>query len=1051
EDIEDAYPIARLQLGMFFHNELNPLSAAYHDVFSFRIQAPFDQEKLETALKRLIQRHPILRTSFHIAGFGEPLQLVHPDAPIHLTVNDLRSATSTEQDNRIVEWIEEEKRKPFDRCTAPLVRFHAQIIDDQAFQFIISFHHACLDGWSLAAVLTEIFQDYAALQSGKSQQIPTPRAAYREFISLEQKAIATENTRRYWTELLADATLQPLPRWPRSLCAGGHEQKRGPEIVLDRKIVEKLENLGRLAGVPLKSVLLAAHQRVMSLLYGQTDVTSGLLCNGRPEEVDGEKIIGLFLNTLPFRTQLTGGTWLDLVKQTFSAEQKMSAHRRFPLSEIHKLNGARAVFEAAFDFVHFHVYNNLQGSEGLDLREGHYFEANDLTSFTTFMLDAAGTRLELHIDYDPNVICRQQIEEMSAYYTNTLRAMALDPNSRYEEFSPLGEVETERILVIWNRMTEDYPRNQCIHELFEARAKETPSAAALVAGDQKWSYAELNDRADRVARRLNALGAGPDSLVAICMDRSAEMLAGLLGILKAGAAYVPMDPSYPKERLDFMLEDSNAGVILTQQKLAGTFTKTDARMLCIDAMEDAKVVSRNGAPAPQDLAYVIYTSGSTGKPKGVAVTHQAVVNLLVSAGKTIGFTAEDNLLGVTTLSFDIAGLELFLPLISGAKLTLASQETASDGAQLARLITSSNATVMQATPATWRLLIESSWKGKKDLRILCGGEALSRSLADELLPRAAALYNFYGPTETTIWSTAWKVTPGEAISIGRPLANTQVYILDSRLAPVPVGSVGELHIGGDGLACGYLGRPELTAGKFIPNPFRKDPKARLYKTGDWARFLPDGRVECLGRIDQQVKIRGFRIELGEIESVLRQHPGIANAIVTARESESSGKRLVGYLISRNGPPSVLELRDFVQSKLPAYMVPGQFVILPEFPLTPNGKIDVRRLPAPEETAAKASSYVAPRDEHEKALAEIWQGVLSVKQIGINDDVFALGADSLSATRAFARINRKFGIELPLRAVFEHRTIAALANLARGAKPGTTRRPDITQRRSRVVK
>jgi acyl carrier protein len=348
------------------------------------------------------------------------------------------------------------------------------------------------------------------------------------------------------------------------------------------------------------------------------------------------------------------------------------------------------------------------------------------------------------------------------------------------------------------------------------------------------------------------------------------------------------------------------------------------------------------------------------------------------------------------------------------------------------------------------MLIESGWQGRKDLRVLCGGEALSRSLADELLQRTGALWNFYGPTETTIWSTACKVLPGEPISIGRPLANTQLYVLDGKLAPVPVGATGELHIGGDGLARGYLGRPALTAEKFIANPFGKDPLARLYKTGDWARFLLDGSVECLGRIDQQVKIRGFRIELGEIESILRQHPGIANAVVTAKESQSSGKRLVGYLVSKNGPPSLLELREFVQSKLPAYMVPAQFVLLAEFPLTPNGKIDLRRLPAPEDMAVKAKNFAPPRNEHERALAEIWQEVLALKQVSIDDDVFTLGADSLSATRAFARINRRFGIDLPLRAIFEHPTIAAFAALTRSATPGVVRRPAITQRRSRLV-
>jgi acyl-coenzyme A synthetase/AMP-(fatty) acid ligase/acyl carrier protein len=427
------------------------------------------------------------------------------------------------------------------------------------------------------------------------------------------------------------------------------------------------------------------------------------------------------------------------------------------------------------------------------------------------------------------------------------------------------------------------------------------------------------------------------------------------------------------------------------------------------------------------------------------------VNLLISAGKTIAFAPEDKLLSVTTLSFDIAALEIFLPLISGGQLILASQRTASDGTMLADLIDSSQATVMQATPTTWRLLIESGWKGNKELRVLCGGEALSRSLADALTERVRKVWNFYGPTETTIWSTAWEVVPDVPVAIGRPLANTQVYILDSQLQPVPVGVAGQLHIGGHGLARGYLGRPELTLEKFIANPFSQDKQSRIYKTGDWARYLPDGTVECLGRIDHQVKIRGFRIELGEVETALRQHATIANAVVTAREDAAGEKRLIGYLVPRNGPPSVGELREFIRTKLPAYMVPTHFVIMSEFPLTPNGKIDMRKLPTPEATAPMARNYVAPRNDHERALAEVWQEVLRLGQISIEDDFFELGADSLSATRAFARINRKFGIDLPLRAIFENPTVAGMAGLVQNAQIGSESRPSIMRRRSRVVK
>ena len=1050
EDIEDAYPVARLQLGMFFHNEFNPGSAIYHDVFSFRIEAAFDCDKLADSISHLIQRHPILRTSFHLAGFSEPLQLVHRQARFRLTVDDLREADPAEQENELVEWIEREKRVPFDRTVAPLLRFHVQWCNEKTFQFIVSFHHACLDGWSLAAVLTEVFQDYAVLQGGEGRVIPPPRVTYRDFVALERQTIASEESRCFWIEKLAGANLPTLPHWPKSMCSGGLEQTRGPEIQVEAEVLPGLKDLARRTGVPLKTVLLAAHQRVMSLLYGQTEVTSGLLCNGRPEEVDGEKVIGLFLNTLPLRLKLTGSRWMDLVRQCFEAEREIAPHRRYPLAEIQKLNGGRPLFEAAFDFVQFHVYNNLPG--GIDLREGSYFEANDVAAFTTFMLDASGARLEFHIDYDPNRLCRRQIEEMSAYYANTIRAMSAEPEGRYDAFSPMPQAERHRLLVEWNKTDEDYPRTESIHGLIERRAQDLSLKTALISHDEIWTYRDLNRRANDVAGKLLELGAGPNALVGICTGRTANMVAGLLGILKTGAAYLPLDPAFPKERLGFMLEDSKVKILLTDNDSLPTLPATEAEIVCVDALE-YKRSDDDGTfrSQPGDLAYMIYTSGSTGKPKGVQITHGAVVNLLTSAGKTVSFKPDDKLLSVTTLSFDIAALEIFLPLISGGQLILATHQVAANATSLADLIDSSQATVVQATPTTWRLLIESGWAGKKDLRILCGGEALSRSLADALSARAAEVWNFYGPTETTIWSAAWKVVPNAPIAIGRPLANTQLYILDDRLQPVPVGVAGELHIGGLGLSRGYLERPELTAEKFIGNPFSPDGTGRLYKTGDWARYQPDGAVECLGRIDQQVKIRGYRIELGEIESVLRLHKEVAHALVTAREDASGERRLVGYLVTRNGPPAVGELREFIRAKLPAYMVPTHFVMMKDFPLTPNGKIDARRLPAPEEMASRSLGYVAPRDDDERALAQIWQEVLALRQIGADDDFFDLGADSLSATRAFARINRRFEINLPLRAIFENPTVAKLAAAVRKAEPGSPSRPVMTRRPSRIVK
>ena len=1052
-DVEDAYPVATLQLGMFFWNELDPASAMYHDVFSYRIQAAFDSARLVAALQRIAQRHAMLRTSFHIAGYSQPLQLVHREAAVPFTVEDLRDLPGDEQEKRLVNWVEIEKRRPFNRAQPPLVRFHAQVRDNGSFQLIMSFHHACLDGWSLAAVITEICRDYAALLEEREAAIPKPQITYRDFVQLELQTVASAETREFWTKTLEGATAQSLPRWPKAMLTGGHEQKRGPEIQIEQTVLSGLKRLAQQAGVPLKTVLLAAHQRVMAFLYGQDDVITGLICNGRPEQLDGEKVVGLFLNNLPLRQQLDGGSWVELVRQTFAHEQRIMPHRRLPLAEIKKLSGGQSLFETAFDFVHFHVYQQLQGCRGLDLAEGHYFEANNLTTYTTFMLDVSSTRLELHIDYDPNELCLEQIERMNSYYVNTLQAMADNSDARYDSFSPLSEAEHKQMLLDWNATTMDYPRVSGIADLFEQQVKRQPDAPALVFGSETLTYSQLNDQAESLAQALLRLNLAPEELVGICVERSTQMVIGLLGILKAGGAYLPLDPTYPKERLAFMLDDSKARLLLTRQALIENLPTSTAQLLCLDdLLSDQCHNPQTPVPHPahhkphsDGLAYVIYTSGSTGKPKGVLVTQGAVINLLTSAAHTAAIDRKDNLLAVTTLSFDIAGLEIFMPLITGGRITLASREQAGDGTQLAALMASTRPTVMQATPASWRLLIEAGWAGDKALTIFCGGEALKRELADALLTRSKEVWNFYGPTETTIWSTAWKLVPEEPVAIGRPLGNTKAYILDSRLRPVPVGTPGELHIGGAGLARGYLRREELTAQRFISDPFAADPAQRLYKTGDLARYLPDGAIECLGRLDHQVKIRGFRIELGEVEAVLRRHSGIADVVVTARDDSLGEKRLVGYLISRNGPPSTSELREFARTKLPVYMVPAQFVVVQQFPLTPNGKIDLRRLPAPDSSGNTRKNYVAPRDHDEQALAAIWQEVLMLSKLGIDDDFFELGGDSLAATRAFARTNLAFGTSLTLREMLDHPTIHALAKLVAVSKGTAPVRPPILPR------
>ncbi len=579
------------------------------------------------------------------------------------------------------------------------------------------------------------------------------------------------------------------------------------------------------------------------------------------------------------------------------------------------------------------------------------------------------------------------------------------------------------------------PGDPGVHRLFEAQAGARPDAPAVAFDGSATGFGDLNARGNRLARRLRAIGVGPGSLVGLCAERSVEMIVGLLGVLKAGGAYVPLDPHYPEGRLAFMLEDARAPVLLTSKTLAGTIPSGGAAVVAIDEDEGEIATpggNLDGVTHPDALAYVIYTSGSTGRPKGVAVTHGALGNFLGSLGQTLGFTRDDALLAVTTLSFDIAALELFLPLTSGGRIELAGREEAGDGVALARRIEAAGVSFLQATPATWRLLLEAGWPGSPALTMLCGGEALPRPLADRLLPKGRALWNLYGPTETTIWSTLGRVEAAEGpVPIGRAIANTQLYVLDPRGRPVPVGVAGELHIGGSGLARGYLGRPALTAERFVPDPFGPRPGRRLYRTGDLARWLGDGTLECLGRVDHQVKIRGFRVELGEVEAALLRHPGVLEAVAVAREDASGEQALVGYVVHRTGEaaaPTPAEIRRSLLGSLPDYMVPTHLVTLDRLPLTPNGKVDRNALPEPEASRATlGGAYVPPRSAIEEAVAAAFGDVLGLDRVGARDDFFELGGHSLMAAQLLARLRDAFGAEVPLKDLFDNPTVAGLAH------------------------
>ncbi|HEX6719149.1 MAG TPA: amino acid adenylation domain-containing protein [Pyrinomonadaceae bacterium] len=1033
--MEDAYPLTRLQLGMLFHSEYSPESAVYHNVSSLRIWAPLDVRKFQMALQRLAARHSVLRTSFDLVSFSEPLQLVHKKIHLPLQVEDLQHISPSEQEQILDMWFESEKERKFDWTSPPLLRFQIHRCHNEVFHLTWAQHHTILDGWSAASMITELFKIYFTLLGEVVPPLPSvPKTSFRDFVALEREALESQACRDFWIGKVRDSGRTILPRWPARQKTKSARQVSIREVPLPSDVSDRLRQLAQIAGVPLKSVLLAAHIRVLSLLTGEQSVVSGLVTNVRPEETDIERVLGLFLNTVPFCMQLQGGCWLDLVRDTFSAEQELLPFQRYPLSELQKVLKVPSLFETLFIFAHFHVYHDLPFSERIQFLGARFFEETNFTFTAIFQQEVPASPIKLNLHYDSSALSDEQIEAIGNYYSRVLAAMSSGPTERYDHHSPLTDQERFRLLVEWNDTQAQYPHDACIHQLFEAQEEQTPQTIAFLCEDEQLTYRELNRRANQLAHYLHRLGIRSGSVVGIHVERSPEMLVALLGVLKAGGTYLPLDPAYPEQRLTYMIEDAQTSILLTQQHLPRpVLPGLGPRLIYLD--QDWRMIEQQSAENPpfsagsDDLAYLIYTSGSTGLPKAVQISHRALTNLLCSMQHHLRLTPEDVLLSVTTLSFDIAALELYLPLMTGARLTLLTQAAATDGEQLAEAIERYGVSVMQATPVTWRLLLESGWSGQKTLKALCGGDALSSDLASELLKNVGTLWNVYGPTETTIWSTLRQVTfEDQTITIGRPIANTQLYVLDKHFQPVPVGVTGTLYIGGAGLAQGYWNQPALTAAKFLPNPF--DSNARMYCTGDLARYLPDGQLECLGRIDHQVKIRGFRIELGEIEAVLRQHPAVNESVVVAREDGPQfTKHLVAYVVpEQQQGPTVSDLRQFLRERLPDYMLPTAFVVVDRLPLTPAGKIDRNALPSPGPARPElATRYESPRTFVEQTLADLWSQVLGLQQVGIHDNFFDLGGDSILSLQIITRA-KQFGFRLTPRQVFEQQSIARLAIL-----------------------
>nr|AXN93615.1 PuwG [Anabaena sp. UHCC-0399] len=1036
--LEDAYPLTALQAGMVFHSELSADSAIYHDVFSFHLRATLDLPALHTAIEQLMARYAVLRTSFELSGFSEPLQLVHQNVDVPLQVDDISDLTMAEQQAAIDAWIETEKYRHFDWTQPPLWRFDVHRRSGETFNLSFSFHHAILDGWSVASLLTELWQQYLNLLKPNpipNPQSPVPTLAFRDFVALERTALQSETTQQYWLEQLRDVTITELPRWPQSYLEEAEEEVSIQEVAISAELSDGLKQLARNASVPLKSVLLAAHLRVLNLLGNQADVLTGLVANGRPEDADGEKILGLFLNTLPLRSHLGGGTWLELIQQTFQAEQAALPHRRYPLAEMQRLCGGEQLFETSFNFVHFHVYQGVLGLEESQLLDSQTFEQTNFTLVANFGLDLVSSHVNLALSYKTNELCREQVESISTYYLNTLMAMVAAPSALYQNQSLLSPTEQHQLLTDGNATESSYDDRLCLHQLFAAQVQKNTNAIAVTYEQQHLTYAQLNQRANQLAHHLQTLGVKPDTLVGICVERSLEMVVGLLGILKAGGAFVPLDPAYPRDRLQYLLEDSQVPVLLTQSHLLDILPEHQ-QVICLDTDWQAISQQSQANPVSQvkstNLAYIIYTSGSTGKPKGTMIIHQGVVNYLSWCTEAYAVADGYGAPVQSSFAFDATITSLFSPLMVGKQVVLLPERQEIE-ALCSVLRSKTQFSLVKLTPAHLELLnqiIPPAAAAGQTNAFVIGGEALLGKTLQFWRENApeTRLINEYGPTETVVGCCIYEVTDDtsltEGILIGRPIANTQLYILDEYLQPVPIGVRGELYIGGAGVARGYLNRPELTKEKFISHPFIHEPGARLYKTGDLARYQPDGNIEYLGRTDHQVKVRGFRIELGEIETAVNQHPQVKQVAIIVREDQPGDQRLVAYLIPDGEAPTSDELRNALKQQLPDYMIPTAFVVLNTLPLTPNGKLDRNALPIPDINIT-SENFVLPRTQTEVLIADLFASLLGIKQVSIHDNFFALGGHSLLATQVISRLRVIFRIEVPLRLLFESPTVAEL--------------------------
>ncbi|MEH2041206.1 non-ribosomal peptide synthetase [Nostoc sp.] len=1025
-------PLSFAQARLWFLEQLTPGTSVYNIPAAISISGPLNAKVLEQCLQEILQRHEALRTTF-VTVNEQPVQVIHTAPAFRLSIIDLQEFSETEQQSQTQLLAAAEAQEIFDLTQAPLLRAKLLRLSTQEHVLLLTMHHIVADGWSLGVLLREVALLYDAFYRGKPALLPKLSIQYADFALWQRQWLQGEVLEKqltYWKQQLSGSL--PILELPTDRPRLATPTFRGAKqaLVLPKSLSAKIAHLSQQAGVTLFITLLTAFNILLYRYTEQEDILIGSPLANR-NQAETEALIGFFINTLVLRTNLEGNpTFSELLLRVRQVVLKAYAHQDVPFEKLVEMQSGRDLSYTPLFQVMFALQNTpMPPLEFADLQLSPLVVDNGTAKFDlTLDLSETPNGIVGWVEYNTDLFDATTIERMVGHFQTLLEGIVNNPEQRLADLPLLTPKEEQQILVEWNDTQQEYPQETCLHQLFVAQVQRTPDAIAVEFAGEKLSFDELNQRANQLAHHLQQLGVQPEVRVGICVERSLDLVIGLLGILKAGGSYLPLDPDYPPERLALMLQDAQAPILLTQKRLKTVLPQHQAKVVYLDA--DWEIINRTSINNPDtpvkstDTAYVLYTSGSTGTPKAVVIEHHSIVAFLHWV-KTV-FNSEDlaGVLAATSICFDLSVFELFAPLCWGGKVILVKNVLSLS------MTADEQVTLINTVPSAIAELLRSQSIPASVRTINLAGEPLPKKLVEQLYQQTNVqqVFNLYGPSEDTTYSTYTLVQPEDSIvSIGRPIANTQVYVLDGNLKPVPIGVRGELYIAGCGLARGYLHRPELTDQKFVHNPFEEAGGSRLYKTGDLVRYLPDGNIEYLGRIDHQVKIRGYRIELGEVEAALSQHPQVMTSVVIAQVDETDNKRLVAYIVPQS--ESMLssgELRSHLKQLLPEYMLPSAFVVLDALPLTPNGKVDRCALPAPNLTRPITTAVVAPCTTVEATLVDIWSKVLGLDQISIHDNFFELGGHSLLAMQLVNQVRTVFQVELPLMRLFEEPTVSGLA-------------------------